>query len=317
MDCSTAVINTKRLKGAVRPMFNVAKNTYAKFRRMYLRRVAVRKTPFSLSKRLLMVVFRQLIACPGALGGVGDLHYRDHKIGGAITCTASEAMLLYHLVKLSAYSRVCEVGSYVGWSTVHIALALREVSACAELTCIDPFVESSPHIRPELVYETFNTNIAHAGVEDLIRVVRGYSPGALLKAAPAGGWELAFLDGWHLDGQPLRDILGIVRHIGPKGVLVLHDVWMPDVRDGLIYLLGQGWEGLILATANFLTVLWRSGQRPPWLPALVAIARRPPFYLERCATWAWRYGLTAKSLDATICSSWGRREMKLSFLWEG
>jgi hypothetical protein len=223
-------------------------------------------------------------------------------------------MLLYHIVKLSKYSQICEIGSYIGWSTVHIALALREVSTNGLIICIDPFIEKNSHIDSDFVYDTFKANITKAGVQDLIKIVRDYSPKVLSSVAPSNGWELVFIDGWHLDGQPLRDIIGVVPHVSTSGVIVLHDVWMPDVRDGLIYLLAHGWEGLILPTANYLSVLWRKERTPPWLRDLMAIAKKPPFYLQRSQSLAWRYGLTPESIKTAVQSLTGQ-EAKVLFLW--
>lgn len=310
----------KRLKRLVRPVLgplrDQTRSFLAELEKGRLRSVALRQTPHPLSVHLLKTAFTRMIACWGPVGSIGGLYYQDRVIGGAMACTSSEAMLLYLLAKFSKANHVCEVGSYVGWSSAHMAFALKEAGLGGKITCIDAFGDCCEKVLPDFVHQTFLGHIRKSGVEAQTICVRGFSPEVLPSCAPAGGWDLVFIDGDHLNGQPLRDVKGMLPFIRPGGVLVVHDIWMPDVRDALVYLLAKGWEGILLPTVNFLTVLWPQGQRPAWASEFEGVARQHPFYEEKAAHMGWRYGLTRTSLEEAVSTLCGGARANITLLWK-
>jgi len=230
------------------------------------------------------------------------VHFQDKSLGGAIACTAAEATLLYLAARCAQPEAPIEIGSYIGWSTAHLASGIKSV-----LTCIDPFLEIGPDLREdtsEPAKQRFLDNLTRAGLIERIRLVCGKSPEAIPTAAP-GGWDFAFVDGWHVDGQPIRDVSGITPHLAPTAVVILHDLWLPDVRDALCYLRALGWEYEILNTSNYLTLAWRI--RPPWLTDFLSEAKGARFVNTSAALRVNRVvkGLTAESIEtcATVFGS--------------
>lgn len=266
-----------------------------------LRRKALALTRQDPSRRLLDA-FEELVFHPGMSGNT-DVHYQDREIRGAVCCTVSEAMLMHHVARLSQPGYALEIGSYIGWSSAHLASGLTR---CA-LTCVDPFLETGgpgagQASAAEAAYRRFQQNMARAGVADKVRLTRGKSPDVIPAVSEGISWDFVFVDGWHLQGQPVRDVAGVLPFVSAGAVMLLHDLWIADVRDALLYLVGRGWSYRIFDTANYLTVLWR-GTAPPWLDELVGIAEQPGFVLESARARRFVFGLVEESIEAarTVC----------------
>jgi len=224
-----------------------------------LRAQALSQTDPDLSRRIL-ARFKRLVAHPSP-SGFGGIHYQDYDLRGAICCTAEEAMLLYWLVRLIDPLHPLEIGSYVGWSTAHLLAASRR-----PVQCVDSFTEVSADAAGDA--SGFLAPMRFSGearmVENLTRcelrhfhLTVGASPACLERIAPLAGWDFVFLDGEHSGGQPMRDVDGLSEHLSDDGVIVLHDVWLPDVRKALERLKSLGYSAFTFATANLLTVTWR------------------------------------------------------------
>lgn len=254
-----------------------------------LRRRAVTRTRHALSARLLEH-FEELVYHPGTSGNV-DTHYQDGTIGGAVCCTDSEAMLLHHVARLSRPAHALEIGSYVGWSSAHLASALEG----GTLTCVEPFAETDGNAG-EAAHARFRANLARAGLDARIELERSASPGALPALSTGRRWDLALVDGWHLDGQPLKDVAGVLPFLSDHGVLLLHDLWIADVRDAFLHLASHNWSFEVFDTANYLTLLWR-GTEPAWLEELRRIARQPEFVLTAARGRRFLFGLGRASIE--------------------
>lgn len=257
-----------------------------------LRKKAEQLTAHELSARLLRS-FPELVYHPGMSGNV-DVHYQDREIRGAVCCTPAEAMLMHHAARLAEPANAIEIGSYIGWSSVHLASALKQ-----GLTCVDPFLETGARedgVDPARVaHARFLANIERAGVKDKVRLVREKSPDALPAAAAGRPWDFAFVDGWHLGGAPLRDVLGVMPFLTDRAALMLHDLWIPDVRDAFLYLVARGWSHHVFDTSNYLTILWRGGD-PAWLSELRALGARPEFVLPAARGRRFLFGLGEDSI---------------------
>jgi hypothetical protein len=93
------------------------------------------------------------------------------------------------------------------------------------------------------------------------------SPDCIPGISPVRGWDFVFVDGWHLNGQPLRDVQGLVPHMAEKGVIFMHDMGMPDVNDAGKYLASDGWTFTGFTTANFLSAFYKV--QPDWWDAFL------------------------------------------------
>lgn len=202
------------------------------------------------------------VASPSPLPGV---FYQDAELGGAITCTASEALILDALMLSVDPRHAVEIGSYIGWSSAHLAWHID-----GELTCIDNYSEGPGNLQgshPDAPTR-FWENINRTPGKDAVRLYEYASPDILPVAVPPEKWGLAFIDGWHLDGQPLKDVQGVIPHLLEDAPIVLHDLWMPDVRAAGDYLNAQGWHSYLLPTPGCLGVFWRGTAR--WVPSFIA-----------------------------------------------
>jgi len=230
----------------------------------------------------------------GGYSGVTDLHFQDRELKGAVACTPSEATLLHLAAKHLQPLRPLEIGSYMGWSSAHIASAIDQ-----PLACVDPFVEIGPDLREttsEPARQRFFSNMERSGLTAKIKLHCEKSPDVLSSIAPEGGWDFAFVDGWHLNDQPTRDLVGLLPFVSPHAIVILHDIWVRDVRDALLYILTQGFNAYICDTANFLTFCWRGP-----IPANLHRALLSPTWatLDNIGAHAHRitYGLKASSLN--------------------
>ncbi len=225
--------------------------------------------------------------------GLPGLHYQDDEILGACCCTQEEACLLYWAMDETDLIDVLEIGSYVGWSTAHLAMTAARVYA------IEPGLEHGviPHHLPDKpsprLLTRLTENLAQVASTykwaDAVTIIEGCSPEAIPEMD--GGWGLAFVDGWHQDGQPLRDVQGLEPLMADDGVMVLHDMWVPDVQAAGCWLIEQGWHLHIMNTANYLTFAWKI--EPAWMPRIQRLSFSPAFFHPAAHRQREKAGITA------------------------
>ena len=129
--------------------------------------------------------------------------------------TEGQARLLHdRAAALPPGSRIVEIGSHHGRSTIVLAFAAPE----AELIAIDPYEEDRP--RPADL-ERFESNLDRAGVRDRVRHVHASSATAL--AEIHGEVDLLYIDGAH----DLKTAHADIRHWGARvrdgGTMLIHD----------------------------------------------------------------------------------------------
>jgi len=126
------------------------------------------------------------------------------------------------LARLAAGRDVLEVGSAYGYSACVMALA-----GARHVTAVDPHTWLNSH-------EAMTANLAACGVDDVVTIVRGASPGALDGLGPFG---LAFIDGAHDEAAVTADVEAARKLLGPGGILAVHDLGedccCPGVRAAL------------------------------------------------------------------------------------
>lgn len=216
-----------------------------------------------------------LVAVRRPDGGAGDaVLYQDGELRGAMSATAEEAQLLAYVAQVTGARRALEIGSYVGWTACHLA-------TMCDVICVDPFLELGgvSHLGDDASAETcerFLQNVRRAGYREKVTLIQGRSPEAVESLYVPGGFDLAFIDGWHLDGQPRRDVRAAEDTLATGGTVVLHDLNIPDVQDAACWLLAQCYAGVILPTPNWLGVFWPPDMR-----------RKPPSWLWTLPTVRW------------------------------
>lgn len=139
----------------------------------------------------------------------------------AATGLGHSAWLLHGLVRSLQPATCVEIGSATGWSTCHIALALRE-NVRGRLYAIDPHASTdwndpgTVHTLPAL-----RRNLQRCMVENYVEIIRAHSADA------ARDWnrtiDLLFIDGDHSYPGVKRDWELFSPFLAPFGVAVFHD----------------------------------------------------------------------------------------------
>jgi predicted O-methyltransferase YrrM len=208
----------------------------------------------------------RLVSCHSP-SGYGGIHYQDYDFPGPIGCTQEEAVLLNAAATFGRPPRILEIGSYVGWSSAHLIWKNKSM-----LDCVDTFTEGQGALRSESdmkMADRFLENMGRLGVESRVKMYVERSPEVLPSIAPEVGWDMVFVDGWHFDGQPLADVQGVFSLLKANAVVILHDLWIPDVRVASDWIVRNGWQSVTVPTANLLTFHWK--QQPAWWNRVASI----------------------------------------------
>ena len=178
--------------------------------------------------------------------------YVDRRAPSVGFVSRDEASILYNTA-LELDGRAClEIGTWRGWSTVHMALGAHSLDS------IDPIL-SDPAIHNELVEA-----LRRAGVEDRVSLHASRSPEGVEAIAARTGkrWSFAFIDGDHEGEGPILDAKVVERFVADDAVIILHDVAAPEPAAALAYLRDQGWTTAIYQTMQILGVATRGRCRP-------------------------------------------------------
>lgn len=236
------------------------------------RKQAFQITHSELSLQLLEL-FDRLIAWPSATPGYPG--YRDIELDGPGYCTWSEVGILNLLAKHGNFKRPLEIGCGAGWSTAHLVSGLGTDTI---LMCIDAFIETASGLGKfnAAAHEKFTYYMDKAGLSGRINLIVDTSPECLGGVAPVGGWDFVFLDGWHFNQQPQKDLEGLIGHMSDDALIVVHDLHYLDVHMGCQWLMGQGWHFVGFPTPNQLAVFWKGNGKnaPKWWNAFLADARK-------------------------------------------
>ena len=177
------------------------------------------------------------------LDGYGIPH--DEFFGGSIK--DQDAAAIYAIVRERCPRRAYQVGTFVGYSALVIASALRE-NGEGVVVCCDPEIPHRTFINPVDVARDMAQVL---GLEEHVRFERGWhavpigddfsqsfsreipvrGPDAL---RTLGEVEFAFVDGDHSLSATICDLMLIQQHLAVGGVAVFHDVksW-PSVAHAL------------------------------------------------------------------------------------
>jgi cephalosporin hydroxylase len=136
--------------------------------------------------------------------------------------TIQERILIYALVAALQPTRVLEIGTFHGGSTLIISAALDDLGSAAPLLCVDP----EPQVDPA----------DWAMVKHRATMIRGRSPDALAAAREAAGgpFDFVLIDGDHSQDGVARDIVGVVPTLADDSHLLLHDALYWRVQEGIV-----------------------------------------------------------------------------------
>jgi predicted O-methyltransferase YrrM len=158
--------------------------------------------------------------------------------------------LLYDLVSKEGLHRTLEVGMAFGLSTLFICQAHRD-KGLGSHTAIDP-QQGSRYRGIGL------SNVRKAGLEGHLTFHEAPSfevlP-ALCRAEEV--YDLAFIDGRHVFDYVLVDFFYIDKLLRVGGYVVFDDLWLPQVRKVISFVLRNRGYRLIKARGNHRSPLWR------------------------------------------------------------
>ncbi len=139
--------------------------------------------------------------------------------GGVPVVDPHTGALLHALTRISGATRVLEIGTAIGYSTVWMATAMPSSGLLVTLE------------RDQARATTARAYLREAGVDDRVNVMIGEASRYLYKLA--GPFDLIFQDGDKTHYEPLLDTLvGLLR---PGGLLVTDNVlWSGEVVPGFV-----------------------------------------------------------------------------------
>jgi len=136
----------------------------------------------------------------------------------------SEALFLYKSVfALKKKAIIVEIGSYMGRSTILMALALRDsMNSESRVYAVDPFVGSTEH-DSKSTFGTFENHVTEIGVDDYIHVIKSTSQLAAEKWSISDKIDFLWIDGGHEYEYISMDLSFWYRHVRPGAVIAVHD----------------------------------------------------------------------------------------------
>lgn len=159
-----------------------------------------------------------------------------------------EAMLLHNIALQFAGRRALEIGSWLGWSTCHLA------TAGVALDVIDP-AHDDPEIRASV-----ENSLARCGVRDRVNLAGGRSPATIAELGQR--WSLFFIDGDHESPAPRHDTIAALPFAEEDCAFVFHDLASPAVAAPLQLLQERGFNVLVYQTAQIMAIAWRGNVAP-------------------------------------------------------
>ena len=136
---------------------------------------------------------------------------------------------LFESVRRLRAHRVLEVGTYIGVSTLALALGLEgtgriltvdlhDVLAPDGYWATDADENGAPIMgaSPAVLWE-------HGGVADKISFIHAPAPGVLHWLQP--GFDFAFVDAWKHEDVVYETLVGTIRLMRPGGIIAVHDVY--------------------------------------------------------------------------------------------
>ena len=183
----------------------------------------------------------------------------DQKLGSAKDFTPANALEYYNsepsvgrflgqLVFYRQPTRVVELGCFVGWTSAHLALALKANDQSGSLYCVDP---NQDHL------DTAYANLKRFGLEQKTIFLKGFSLDESILSKLPDEIDVLFIDTTHRYPDTLNEIKTYAPRMAAGGCMVLHDsLCWPGVRRSLLELAGQ-FRILTFATekGNGVTVL--------------------------------------------------------------
>jgi len=165
-----------------------------------------------------------------------------------------EAAIVYNNAIRFLHLPGLEIGSHVGWSSLHIALA------GVRLDVVEPQLKHDPRVLLAVI-----DSLRRANVHSMVSLHAGFSPEKVEDVANTykRRWNFILIDGNHNPGYPLRDAQVCEKYAAEDNCMILfHDLVYPAVAEGLKYFKDKHWNIRIYQTQQIIGCAWR-GNIPP------------------------------------------------------
>ncbi len=175
----------------------------------------------------------------------------DRRVPSVGLLTWDEATILYNYGLHMKSHPALEIGSWIGWSTLVLALA------DTRLTVVDPLLGDT------LQGVTCRAALHRAQVQERVELLGSSSPEAVRALGASGRrWSVFLVDGDHSNDAPLIDAQACADVAEPDAVMLFHDAIQENVTDALLWLQRHGWNCGVHFTAQFVGVAWRGAVTP-------------------------------------------------------
>lgn len=151
------------------------------------------------------------------------VHYLQNVATGGAICN-SDVELLLLLSKLYTPISIYGVGNAFGYSTIAMGKIFKDVP----LDIIDAEIEGVGNHFGSVI----TRQIAKENKMDLNLFI-GFSPKDTFKCLRCDEYDLVFIDGLHTNDQLYYDFIGIYARLSPKCILILHDVKLCNLYEGI------------------------------------------------------------------------------------
>jgi predicted O-methyltransferase YrrM len=141
----------------------------------------------------------------------------------------ADCFALFALTKAIGARQALEIGTHLGFSTLHIAAALSDNGTPAKLTTVD-IVDVNDEEQAR--YKSFGASMSarqrlrNLGLEH--RVEFAVSPSEAFLKRTSETYDIIFVDGDHSEVGAYFDIAWSLMRLSDRGIIVLHDVNDPD-----------------------------------------------------------------------------------------
>ncbi len=148
-------------------------------------------------------------------------------------CNPGDRRAIYYLVRSLKPKRILEVGTHIGCSTVHIALAvkkLRELGTDTNFLSVDVKDVNDPVAKPWLVSRAKHSPaelVEMLGCRDLVQFQTSKSVDFLRTCEDK--FDFIFLDGDHAATTVYHEVPAALTCLAENGVILLHD-YFPDTK---------------------------------------------------------------------------------------
>ena len=193
-------------------------------------------------------------------------HYTMRGIPRPVSIGQVEAHLLYNLIVLNRVERAFEIGTGFGYSSFWLGAAMQRTNP--ESGWIGSLDDQSEGGLGATGIKFARAGVKHLGLDSTVEYLVGVSPADVSRhlSMPI---DLAFIDGFHRNGQPRADYIGLRDWLSAKALLVWHDTQAEyDVGDGIATAMRDGWSPIVFPTSCRLCICYR--QIDQWATALQA-----------------------------------------------